>query len=215
MNLPTLLPLVDTLAAILGLMGGLNTFGYVGQSPLGLFDILGLLDITSFTCDKDEYGKCEAVTTTVKRSDWIRVKGTLTKGKVFADDGITTVTVYKAAPGSDPGIKLNCHGCAYANCEFWIQGDRDTIDSILRGDGYDEVLPSSRAPGDKVKFDTPPTWPCWWCDPAVEHSATITDVDENGTKTIQDNAADDAMTPGTMEDSAKEYGGPTSIWRKR
>jgi RHS repeat-associated protein len=194
----------------IGLAGGFATYNYVSVSPVMFSDPRGLLSDTPF-CPS---GICKIRKHSGTTSDGRKIEGPFIEAYVYTDDGQFLIPVYVSLPTNDPGLKSNCHGCAYANCAFWIQGDTDTIEAIRAGDGYVPVELGDAAPGDVVTFDDAPWFP-WNETEGYDHSATVTSNDNGNISTSEDNNADRGPVPGTVADSQKKYGGAVEVHRKQ
>lgn len=95
------------------------------------------------------------------------------KSQIETLDVGTEISAYKNLTPDNPGYDADCHGCTFADGEYWI--DNDQVDLILKGDSYSKV--QAPEPGDVVIYRK---------DGEVQHSLTVVEikVNEDGLKSV-------------------------------
>lgn len=145
-----------------------NRYAFVSNNPLRFVDDEGLVK-------RDKSGN--VIFTAEDPSRRIRhpsgLSGPVEIGHVFGDDG-TPITAFRNREDGDYRLDTNCHGLTFVDGKYWI--DNTEIPTLLQADGYKKVDSLGIKPqvGDVVVYTV---------NGEVQHSATVTAVDEQGNVT--------------------------------
>lgn len=172
---------------------GWTPYQYSMNSPVMLVDIDGKV-----VRDEDGKIKLDAIEERVEShpGDMFKVNVSLIFGYIYADDG-RRIEAFKNN-SSDERFTTNCHGCTFADGEYWINDDQ--VNNLLEGDGYQMRLFSDISPSDIVVF-------VGWNEEMgihVVHSETVSKVSGKdiwvrglgGLQTEQTEKSMDIITPG-------------------
>ncbi len=150
----------------IGLSGGMNTYGYVGQNPLSYVDPSGLLQFNPDGTISFSSSGSPMIVEHSNNNIIGREYGLVVPGVVYADDGTPIQASQNIPLNSD--FDYDCHGMTFGGSQVWINNDQ--VDNILMHDNYTQA--SDPQPGDAVVYRDP--------NGNVVHSTTIISVNNPG-----------------------------------